>query len=67
MTNVSYAVKDLKFRLSTTLSKELSNSKSRASWFALSVSWASKVVEPGLTGPKGEETFDLTVVVTECL
>jgi hypothetical protein len=29
----------------------LSNSKSRASWFARRVSWASKVVEAGFTGP----------------
>ena len=45
---VSNTVEDLDTRLSTTLSKELSNSESRASGVVC------EVVKPAFTGPKGE-------------
>jgi hypothetical protein len=45
---ISNTVEDLNTRLATTLSKELSNSVSRASLVI------GKVVKPALTGPKGE-------------
>ena len=59
--NISHSVEDLDSRFATSLSKELSNSVSTGSFVVC------QVVKPALTGPKGESTFDLTVVVTECV
>jgi hypothetical protein len=59
--NISHSVEDLDTRLATSFSKELSNSVSTGSFVVC------KVVKPALTGPKGDSTFDLTVVVTECV
>ena len=64
---VSNAVQYLDSRVATSLSKELSNSVSRASWFALKISWASKVVEAGFNGPKGVEALCLSARISESL
>ena len=58
---VSNTVQDLDIRLATSLSKELSNAISSGSFIVC------EVVKPALTGPKGDETVDVLVTVTECL
>ena len=61
VSDVDKTFKDLFSRICTSLSKQLSNSVSRAKDSSLVVSRSSVVVKPAFTGPKGDKARLLTL------